>query len=107
MVVAVAVAAVGFYARGSYYVGTSGEQVAIYQGRPGGLLWFKPTLKERTDMALAQVAPSRVEDLRRGKQEPSLDAARRYVSNIREEATALSTPSTVPQTTLAPPSAVP
>ena len=38
------VAAIGWYARSTYYVGFDGDQVAIYKGRPGGVLWFEPTL---------------------------------------------------------------
>src|SRR5205807_454313 len=49
------VAVIGWYARGAYYVGLNGQQVAIYQGRPGGLLWFQPTLVQRTDVTKDQL----------------------------------------------------
>ena len=83
-----AVGAVAWFARGTYYVGLDGEAVTIYQGRPGGLLWFDPTVAQRTDLTLADVPPARVDDLERGKQEPSLEDARRYVENLRDEAEA-------------------
>jgi protein phosphatase len=83
-----AAAAIGVYARGSYYVGLDNSRVAVFQGRPGGLLWFKPTVKQRTDLAEADVpAPYRA-DLRAGKEENSLDAARRYVQNLKDAAAA-------------------
>ena len=36
--------AISWYGRGGYYVGFDGDQVAVYQGRPGGVLWIDPTL---------------------------------------------------------------
>jgi serine/threonine protein phosphatase PrpC len=89
LVAGASVTAVGVYARASYYVGIRGAEVAIFKGRPGGLLWFEPTFQEGTGVQLGQVLPSRVDDLRQGKEEPSLVDARRYVSNIRAEALAL------------------
>ena len=80
------VAAIGWYARASYFVGLDEGQVVTFKGRPGGLLWFKPTVAERSDLTMAQVLPSRVADLEAGKPEPTLAAARRYVANLAEEA---------------------
>ena len=81
-----AVAAIGFFARGGYFVGVTGEEVTVFKGRPGGLLWFEPTIVERTGVTLSELNPSRAQDLRDGKEEPSLSAARRYVANLEEEA---------------------
>ena len=67
--VAGAFAAIGLYARGSYFVGVAAEQLTIYKGRPGGLLWFQPTLVERTNVTTAAILPSRLGDLQRGQQE--------------------------------------
>jgi protein phosphatase len=105
------VGAVAWYARSSYYVGVQGDRVAIFQGRPGGLLGMDPTLKERTSLLVADVAPARRDDLARGKEVPSLDAARVYVTNLKEEAAALLPPPTTTTTTVPPapppPSAAP
>ena len=78
--------AVVTYARDSYYVGlgspgpaqppASARPLVIYKGRPGGLLWFKPTLAQRTQVLSTQVLPSRLPDLQKGRQEPNLAAAR-------------------------------
>ena len=88
LVAGVAVAAVGWYARRAYYVGLDGDHVAIYKGRPGGLLWFEPTLQERKPLTTADVLPSRLPDLRAGRQEPTKADADRYVNNLRQEAAA-------------------
>lgn len=76
---------VGWYARGGYYVGLSGNEVAIFKGRPGGTLWFKPTLAERTGVKKDQVQTAFVDDIEAGKPEPSLGAARKYVRNVKNE----------------------
>jgi len=88
-VIAAVVGAVAWYATGSYYVGLAGRRVAIYQGRPGGFLWFQPHVVDRTSLTTGEVLPSRRPDLRAGMQEPSLAAARRYVANLRQEAASL------------------
>jgi PPM family protein phosphatase len=86
LVAGIAVAAVGWYARSAYYVGLDGDRVAIYKGRPGGLLWFEPTLQERKALTTADVLPSRLPDLRAGQEEPTKADADRYVNRIRQEA---------------------
>ncbi len=88
------------YARHSYFVtlgavgsvapsplaGPASRPLLIEQGRPGGLLWFHPTLVERTTVLSDEVLPSRLDDLRKGKVEPSLSAAHTYVANLVQEA---------------------
>ncbi|HUP85382.1 MAG TPA: hypothetical protein VM143_06925, partial [Acidimicrobiales bacterium] len=75
-------AAVGFYARGSYFVGLDEGRVAIFKGRPGGLLWFSPTVEERTRLTEAAVPEARADDVRNGHTVASLDEAHRYVANL-------------------------
>ena len=44
-----AVTIVGVYARSGYFVGfDNNDNVTIYQGRVGGLLWFQPTVNTQT-----------------------------------------------------------
>ena len=78
--------AIGWYARSTYYVGLDDDRVAIYKGRPGGLLWFQPTLQERKPLTVADVLPARVADLRAGHQVETKANADRYVNEIRQEA---------------------
>ena len=84
-VVVAALAAVGWYARGSYYVGLRGDCVTVYRGRPGGLLWFDPTVESRTQLCDGDIPPSRLDDLRSGKEVADRAEARRYVDNLRDE----------------------
>jgi len=85
-----AVAAIGWYARGSYYVGLDHSKLTIYiyKGRPGGLLWFEPTVAERTGVGVGAVLASRLDDLRSGKEEASLADAHNYLANLQAEAQA-------------------
>ncbi len=79
--------AVAWYARGSYFVGLNHDELTIYRGRPGGLLWFQPTVARHTQVHTADVLPSRISDLKSGKEEPSLSQALDYVSSLQLERT--------------------
>ena len=94
LLVGAALGATAWYARASYFVGLDENQVVVFKGRPGGLLWFQPTLVERTGMTATDVLPSRLDDLRAGRLQPSLPAALRYAGNLREEAAAADRAST-------------
>jgi protein phosphatase len=106
-------AAIGWYARSTYYVGFAGDQVAIYKGRPDGVLWFKPTLRERKPLSRAEVPAIYLADVEKGKQVDSKAAADRYVTALRdkhlaeEAAGATTTTSVPPSTTTAPPDTTP
>ena len=102
-VVGTAVYAMAWYARGAYYVGIDNEQVAIFRGRPGGMLWFDPTLVERKQQPLgAELLPAQRTELEAGHEVSSKAAADRYVNNLRQEVEARRAPTTT--TTLVPPS---
>jgi serine/threonine protein phosphatase PrpC len=100
-----AVAATGWYARGAYYVAVDGSAITIYKGRPGGLLWFRPTVAQRTGVPTNAVLASRLDDLKRGKEETSIADARQYVRNLQDEARAHSSTTTAATVTV--PSSVP
>jgi protein phosphatase len=110
LVVAVGILAVSWYARNTYYVGLDGDRVAIFKGRPGGFLWFEPTLQERKALTVADVVPAQVTILRAGKEESSKAEADRYVNRIRQEgaeAGRTSTTTTSPAPTFPPATALP
>ena len=103
LVLSSAFAAVGFFARAGYYVGLDADEVVIFKGRPGGLLWFKPTVEERTGVKVGELLPSRAPDLEDGKEESSIEEAEQYVENLKAEAA----PTTTTTTTTVPPAPVP
>jgi protein phosphatase len=103
-VLGVAVWAVAWYARSAYFVGLDGDQVAIFRGRPGGLLWFDPTLVEhKAQPTAADLLPAQRTQLQAGHEVASKKEADRYVNNLRQEVDALRAPpptsSTVPALT--------
>jgi len=100
-VIAAACVAVVAYARDSYFVTLApagvvsgplaqpgAQALIIEQGRPGGLLWFHPTLVERTQVLSTQVLESRLADLQKGHPAPTLSAAQQYIVNLVKEAVA-------------------
>ena len=111
IILGVAVGAVAFYARGSYYVGFDEGEVAIFKGRPGGVLWLKPTVEQRTDITEASLTPRVQRRLEEGRVQPSLAEARSYVQRLRDDVEeSQSTTTTLPPPTTAappPPTAVP
>lgn len=84
--------AIAWYARQTYFVGlnTHTARVAIFRGRPGGLLWFDPTLSRSTPLAFSDVPPARQQEVRDGHVEPSVAAAERYVAALEAEGQAIS-----------------
>jgi len=76
--------ALRWYANDDWYVGIDHGHLAIYQGRRGGFLWFKPQLVDETPVTTHEVLGYRVPELR-ADQEPSLAAAETYVRNLHAE----------------------
>jgi protein phosphatase len=108
IVLGLAVAAITWYAKGSYFVGLSNNRVTIFRGRPGGFLWVKPAVYSRTQLTADQVPPARLASLKDGQPEANLRAARHYISNLKDESARLiPTTTTTPETTttVAPPPA--
>lgn len=106
-VLAVVPASLAWYGRSAYFVGLDGDAVTIYKGRPGGFLWFKPTVEKPHVLTIDQVPPAKLDELRSGKEEASRADADRYVNNLRQQATTtVPEPApTVPPTTLGAPPA--
>lgn len=73
-----AAAALVTYARDSWYVGVAGDEVVIYQGRPGGVLWFDPTVTEPVGLGVAELDEADRAEVTDGVVFDDLDAARTY-----------------------------
>jgi serine/threonine protein phosphatase PrpC len=85
-VVGLGAAGTAWYARSGYFVGLRGDRITIFQGRPGGLLFWKPTVKQVTVYTTAAVESYHLSALKSGVQEASLAAAQHFVANLRSEA---------------------
>ena len=76
-----AVATIQWYGTSTYFVGFDGDEVVIFQGRPGGLLWFEPELRGAHRHRPRRRAPSATSPrIDAGNEQPTLGrgpAARR------------------------------
>jgi PPM family protein phosphatase len=97
-----AFATIQWYGQSTYYVGFQGDQVAIFKGRPGGVLWIEPELVETSELPRDRVPEDRVSELDAGVEQSTLADAEAYVERITERADQLSpttTSTTRPTTT--------
>lgn len=76
------VAVVIWFQQSSFFVGLYGDKVSIFQGRPSGLLWFKPSLLETSSITTKQLLPNSTAEVRQGIEEPSYDAAKQELSDL-------------------------
>jgi serine/threonine protein phosphatase PrpC len=104
-VIAGAFLTIQWYGTSTYFVGLDGDEVVIYQGRPGGLLWIDPSLERRTGIDADDVPSRYRRDLEDGREQSSLAEARRYVSNIERDIRATTTTTTTTTTLPVDPSA--
>lgn len=82
-----ALGCLAWYARSAYYVTLLEGRIDILQGRPGGVLWFQPTLAARTGYTSASVLSYNLPTLQAGQVEPSLKQAHLYISRLVSEKT--------------------
>ncbi len=94
-----AATAVWWYGRNTYYVGYDGAEVAVFRGRPGGFLWFDPTLVERTGIARDEVPAALTDRVQAGEDQPTLDDAQDFVANIQAQIDAQGPDVTIETTT--------
>ena len=74
-VVAGAVATLHWYAYSSFYLADDAGTVAVYQGQPNGVLWYKPTLVLDLPYSSRQLRNPDIRALRGTISEPTLAAA--------------------------------
>jgi serine/threonine protein phosphatase PrpC len=91
-----------WYAYDNWTVKLQGDQIVVVQGQPGGVLWFKPRVVDRTGVTTAQILPPAVAAIGGGVQESSLANAREYVQNLVRQFDEQHTPPPSTTTTTAP-----
>jgi len=99
VVLGVAVGAVGWYARRSYFVDLHQGRVTVFKGVPGGLAGWDPTIERRTAIAADQLRPADLAAVKDREKFSSLDDANAFVARIRANTT---TTTTTPPTTTVP-----
>ncbi len=98
VVVVVAVTALGWYARRTYFVGLDGEQVAVFQGVPGGFLAWDPTVEERSELERDDLTPSEQRDLDDGHQFSDRSDAEAFLERLERKHATTTTTSTTSST---------
>jgi protein phosphatase len=94
-----AITVIGVYGRSGYFIGfDSNDQVAIYRGRVGGILWFQPTIETQTSMSGEELPEDILRDVALNREFSSSSQASKYLALIRIaiiDATTTSTTTTV------------
>jgi protein phosphatase len=86
VVLAVAAGLLSYYARANYFVGFRGDEVVVFQGRPGGTLWFDPTVEVVTDLAREDLTPQLELEVEGEQEFGSLDEAVTYATSLADRA---------------------
>ena len=101
LVAAVPVAAyyvLRWYAYDNWTVTLQGDQIVVKQGQVGGVLWFHPKVVYRPGMTTSNIPLAAVAPVRAGVQEPSLSAAKGYISRLTSTTTTSTTTTTTTTT---------
>lgn len=101
-VIGIAVGAVGWYARRTYYVGLSTDRVTLFKGVPGGLLGWDPTIDRQTDLTAADLTEADRADLESGHRFANKADANRFLERLQQthEALVASTSTTTTSTSV-------
>jgi protein phosphatase len=79
-----AITVIGVYGRSGYFIGfDSNDQVAIYRGRVGGILWFQPTIETQTSMSGEDLPEDILRDVALNREFSSSSQASKYLALIR------------------------
>jgi PPM family protein phosphatase len=90
--IGIAVTAIGgvrYYGRQGTFVRFQDEQVAVYQGRPGGVLWVSPTLLATYPMRRNQLSQSWQTEIASGLTFTSRQAADRWFEALKNNPSAV------------------
>ncbi len=102
LVLAIAIGAVGWYARKSYYVGVNHGQVTVYKGVPGGLAGWDPTIERRTALEVAALRPAAQAQVEDHQTFSSRADAEAFVTRLRAQTTTTTSTTTSTTTTTTP-----
>jgi serine/threonine protein phosphatase PrpC len=77
-----AIATIQWYGTSTYFVAFADDEIVIYQGRPEGILWIEPELRERTGIDRGDVPERFLPRIDAGNEQPTLAKAQQLVANI-------------------------
>ena len=73
------------YGRTGYFVSFQGDDVVVLKGRPGGVLWFNPTVEARTTLTHSDLTDALALEIAGEPTFSESSAAQTYVNGIRDE----------------------
>jgi protein phosphatase len=73
------------YGRTGYFVSFQGDDVVVLKGRPGGVLWFNPTIEARTTLTRSDLSDELALEIAGEPTFGESSAAQTYVNGIRDE----------------------
>ena len=73
------------YGRTGYFVSFQGDDVVVLKGRPGGVLWFNPTVEARTTLTRSDLSDELALEIAGEPTFGESSAAQTYVNGIRDE----------------------
>ncbi|HEV3187584.1 MAG TPA: PP2C family serine/threonine-protein phosphatase [Acidimicrobiales bacterium] len=69
------VAVIHWYAYSTYYLASNGTDIVVYQGQPGGVLWYQPQMVADTSLPITRLRPADQRALNATISEPTLSVA--------------------------------
>ena len=87
LVLGIAVAAVGWYARKDYFVALDHGRVTVFKGVPGGVFVWDPTVERATTLRGSDLRPAELSSVRDEPKFSSIDDANAYVARLRARST--------------------
>jgi protein phosphatase len=96
-----AVTMMGVYARSGYFVGfDKSNNVVVYRGKPGGVLWFNPTIDTQTKLTSRDLPEDILRDVSVNRSFGSSQSARTYLRLVEKVIVDAATSTTVTSTTV-------
>jgi protein phosphatase len=93
---------IGVYARSGYFVGFNNQDnVVVYRGRPGGMLWFQPTVDTQTELKGDDLPEYMQRQVLMNRTFTSSGLAARYLSQIQTAIDNVTSTSSTTSTTVA------
>ncbi len=87
-VAAAVVLVAGVWSRQGWFIGSDDGDVAVFRGRPSGMLWFGPTFVEGGDLRVSLLDDSTRAAVEQTIDVGTLDEARRLIEGFRADAAA-------------------
>lgn len=100
----VAAVAVVWYGNNGYFVSTNDAgEISVFEGRPGGFLWFEPEEVESTGVDIDELTPVLRDSIEAVPEFGTFEEARAYLVNVADQQgrANAATPSSTPPSTLA------